>query len=994
MNLPLLALLVFCQDPTVDDVCSKIEARTAPIGSLTADLSLKGLQVDEGGVRIAGRVEFARGGHFRRSFHLWAGNEGLLIVDDHFAPNTAAFKALFCANREGAFYLSTKFDPAKSASVDRGMLDMILLMFGLETNLIDVSLWPRSVLACGKEPRAGRRKEKDRDYVTLTVSRTLSGFGPELQAVRLTWLFDAATYRVEKLEMENFGQVVLVECSRYEKVNGVELPAQIRMNQRMGFGEGVSEIAISNFRTEKTAPASWVDDPLLPTATDASTDDLKAQLAKDPTNPTLALAYANAVWPQVMMERKGTPDEIVAALEKAAPNGADSAAFQTALYCAYLGKKDLDGCDRVAKHLAEKKMVCPEVASLRAMQLLIDGKHGELLATVDQLGTESLYADLAAVLRLAAQAAQAADGAELAKTIQAACEGRDVARRIELLFAVEPPPSKRGRGASGVLAGKSPEFQQKLLDSGTPEATLLVARAHARNGKPKEAAELYAKLADRADWIAALEVEIQAFCATAKAEAAPILEKMFDRLTDVELLLSVAEANLDKKDEAKFERAIRRALELLPKHRKSYRDPDAVTPLLKKMLDGGQKDLAKQLLVAYADRMNASSFLYAEENIVSRVLSDDNEAKYDFLRAAGVSSYAMERVGLNAAQTFEILKKRIDGDARAEADAEALASFVTDASLRQDSKLEEITAYLEKAAGHWPTRADTRERLADAHALAGQWAKAAPGYRESLKLEKDRPKSSAMDYAVSVRPPKRIDDPDEDPQPRFDVFLPTIVKLTHALVQTQQKDAAVQAVEQFLKDFPQADRMAQAAQAYEVLDLPEPLLALKKKIFLARHKEVTPKQPWQAGAAAEAAMDYTRLCLRLKKFEEAYVASEMAVELAKTTPGGDSVKAAEALRAEALKSFPDEEAIRAFAGGAFEAVTDETKKQVEELLGELEADEPFARQEAEEKLREFGPKIAPLLIAAMKDRTGETLTRLQALVLGHARRWLREKFLK
>lgn len=983
----LLALLFAIQDPTPEEVFTKLEARTSAIGQLAADVTMDGSDFDDVNLRIACRLEYVRGGHLRRTFHLWAGSEGMLMSDDFFSPKIYATRAVFAANREGAFFATSKTDPAKPAPLSRGVIDAILTMFGLEFNLVDVALYPRMIQAFGTDVQAALRKDK----ITLSVTRSVSNFGMSEEKARFVWVFDAATYRIEKLEIDT-GRVVSIDVTAYEKVNGVELPSRVK-RPGTGFRGGDSELIVSGFRSVKTSPPAWVSDPAIPFATNESADDLRAKLAKDPKDPAAALAYVQSVWAGIIKERSGGA-EFVPALEAAAERGADSSLFQTALYCAYLLKKNDDGCAAVAKRIAEKKWLCPEVAVLRATQLLTEGKHEDLLEILDALGTETIFADLGVVLGLAARAALATDGGEFAKTIQSACEGLEISRRIELFFAVESAPSKRGRGAWGVLAGKPAEFLQKLVESGHPESLLLAARANARNGKAKEAAELYAKLTDRKEWLPAIQPELQAFCVVAKAEAAPILEKIYDQLTDVELLLLVAEMHLDRKDDAKAEQAIRRALEMFPKRQRTYRDSEVVVPVLKKLLDQGKKDLAKELLLAAADRMNASNYLYGEDNIVDRVLGDDHEKKYDFLRAAGVSSYSLERVRLTPAQTFEIAKKRMDSDARVEEDATVLCAFVVDGSLRQEAKSEDLVAALEKAVKYWPDRMDLRERLGDLHLLDSRWAQAISHYREALRLEKEnKPKVGSADYEdVVVRPPRRIEPDDGGGKQDFDPWRPLLVKLTHALMKSDDRPGAIQTVEDYLKDFP--DRLEVAAEAFEALELAEPLLALKKKILLRRAKSVTPKEPWNAESVAMVAIEFARLSLQHKHLEDAYVASEMAVEYAKMSPDGDSVKNAESLRAEVLKAYSDEDVIRAFASGPFDPIPDETKKEVEGLLAQLEAEEPFERQEAEEKLRGMGAKIAPLLIAAMKDQTGETLTRLQTMVLGHARKALREKFMK
>ncbi len=1007
---PALVAFLCCvqEEIPVEELFSKIEARIAPIEALTADVSIRAEEMNDQGVVVMGRMEFARGKSFRRSLCLWAAGQGMLIHDEFFSPNLAGVKSLFSAKEMGAFYFAAKIDPGKPVMPNLGMMDTFFLMFGSGWNLTDVALYPRQIGIFGSLVKASRRKEGDREYVALSVQRQSTDlFGGARQPITMTWLFDAATYRLEKMEVEVKGKKSAAECAAYVTVSGVEIPQRVVLKAGFGFaGDDGVEIAVTNLRTSKEAPAlpAWLSDSAVPYATIESADEIRARLKKDPKNAGLALSLSGALMP-MMMDRGGMNSavgEACEALQRARESALDSAAVAGALYCAYLGKQDADSAEKLAASLVEKKTVCPDVHVVRAMNQLAEGKYPEFAASVERLGSEGVYGALAAPLRLLGRAATAPDAPALAAILEESCRGKSAPERIELLGAIEPPASRRGRGATGALGGKTPAFLEALAAVGKPEAVLLAARAYSRSGEFKKAADLYLRLAGEAEFRPHLQSEFQGFCSVAKGDAAKLIEAIFEEMTDVPALAVCADAWLEGKEEAKFDRAVKRILQVLTEEKKSkksrrssWRDPEPMKALLKKLAAAERIAVARDLLVAYADKNNASSFLYDNDKFLEKILGTDDDLKYDFAKKAAQNSYMLQRLSLTPAAALAILRKRMESDQRDESDVEMAATFVGDDQLRKEANVEELIAFLEKGAQGYPDRPEFHERLGDAYVFGKQYSKAVASYTETLRRKREALDESSRDRVYSVSSSTPVVEPGRQEDP-FKPSNPVVFKLAYAQVKNQQRDAAVKAVEQFVKDFTDETSMEGAAQAYELLELPDRILPLRKKIFLAQWKRLDLRRdPWSSRQVLDIAVRLGRLYLGAKRLEEAYAASELALELSKSVKDQPQlIQEAEELRAEIVKEFGEEDLIKGFCAGAFPEAEEKTRLKVGGLVERLDEESPFDRQEAEDKLRAMGADITPLLTKALEGRQGESATRIRAMLLDYAKRALREKFLK
>ncbi len=998
----LCALAALQSDPTVEEVIRKIEEKTAAVRHLTADIELDTGSSDELALSIGGRMEFSRTNGLRRLWCLWARSEGMLLLDQYLGTQSTYVKGLFAGSREGSLFMTCRMDKVPMAHL--GFVHSILLFFGLDTVMADMALYPRAIERWSSSPpRAFRRTEDGRERLVLQATTTLSTFTS--MTMTYSWFFDATTGRLERLEVETEGKTIPVRPQSYVKIQGVEIPERVEFQgfAESPFGRGLV-LTLRNVSTagEPKSP-EWISDAALPAWPTEKTQELRDRLKRDPGNATVALQLTCAALAEDLPDKAGFKEmnvEICGALEKAVQAGNPSPLLLTALYCAYATKEDSAAAEKIAQTVLEKKLPCPETLALRSCRLLKDRKYKELAECAALLEKEGTYRMLSGPLLFSSRVAEAADAKAVLAVLAETLSPLSIPARLRLLAEIEPPPARHGKGGEGLLASRPADFLAALEASGKPEALLLVARVTHRAGRTKEATGFYAKLAANAEYRPHLLREFQMFCTAAKGDALPLLELVVDDLNEPQVLLSAADAWFEEKNPERYERVVKRALEILKKEKESgsrskhqYRDPQALKPLLKKLVDASRLAEARELLLAFADRMNASSFLYDEGNTLTKILPDD-DSKYEFVRMAGLQSYSLQKLALTPATVFAIIQKRLAVDSPDEVDVEALGAFVTDFQLRQAVKIEVVVTLLERAVTAHPKRAEFHERLGDARLLDSKFGAAAASYRETLRLDKESKREDrnfggrAVSATHSVK--KEGTGPVEKP---FDPSQPLIAKLARALLKDNKRDEALAAVEQYLKDFDEKG-WEPACEAYEFLDQAEPLMALQKKILLSKLAKLN-QRSWEARNALDIAVKLGRLYLKHRRYEEAYAVSEHAVELAKSNQNDPQLlKSAEELRTEAVKNFGEDDLVARFLKGTFPAPSEETKKRVAERVAQLEDEAVVSRQEAEEALRKFGPEIAPLLAEAMKARSGEAQTRLRAILLDYARKDLRDRFLK
>lgn len=992
--LGLLSLSAFAQDDLkVDDVLAKLEARMDPVDALTAQIAYR-LQTDgsDPGARLAGTVEYVKGKSFRRSYGVWTPSEGMLLSEDFYGPDIAAFRCLFSGVREGSMFVAAKTDPNQPTEFDRGFLEFVAILLGTDWMLSDVALYPRRLKLLSADLKAGKRKDGDKEYVTLTARRSIELGSGMSQKVTLTWLFDATSYRMEKLEMDFMGQKVQAVCEKFVAVKGVEIPQLVSYDAGWLGRGGKSMIELRGIKTEAAGQRpAWVNDPALPLATKDTADAIREKLKKDPENAALAMSLSNSLVGDLsMMDRGNLKDvakEIAQALEKVAARS-DSAVVATALYCWYLSQGETEAAEK----LAEKSTV-PDVHCLRANMLLAEKKYKEALEAAEKLGRGSEYEHFVAATRFLCRVAQAKDAKDIVALIDEECKGKDPSEKMDLLGSIEPPVAQFQRRQGLLTEAVAAEFAA----SDKPELQLLAARSFVRQSKNKDAAELYAKIAADRAYRSLLGAELQAFCTAAKGDAARVLEMMFDELNDVELLLTVAESYFDKKDEEKCKQAIQRTIAVLAEEQKAegrrgfrWHNAEKVKPLLKKLVEADKAADAKELLVAFVDKNNASQFLYGDDDLLKKVLGDDKEAAYGFAKAATVSSYNLKQIGLTSAEAFGFARKRLDSNKHDEDDVNVFVQFVVDSELRKEAKLEEILTYLELGAKAYPKRHEFRERLGDAYYFNTQYGKAVAAYTDALKGQKERPESEDP-FGIRMRE-ARIMRMHMHEEESFETSLPVIVKLVLAHLQGKNRDAAVAAVEKYLKDFDTEEGMNAAAEAYAKLEMTDRVLALKKKLFL---KQARAKPNVLGSSGVETGMELARLYLKEKKHEEAYAVGQMTLELAKKNQRDqDGLKQVEELRDEIAKVYNEEDMLTEFCQGKFGPLTADTERTAKDLIGQLDSDDPAAREEASRKLRGLGPNVTPLLREALKDKDPEPAKRLRQILLEFAAKAIRDRFEK
>ncbi len=236
----------------LEEAFAKIEERPAPLETVTADVDIRGGDL-EAGDRVVGRIECARGVSSRRWFGILSSSGAGFLQEDFAGPETFVFQTTH-ASSEDAFHIAARMAPSSILPMDRGPMGSKLARYGIECSLLDVALHPRRLRFLGGEVRAAKRKDGNCEFTALSVRwRDLD--------YTMTWLFDANTGRLEKEETRSRGRTVVAECLTFAKVGGVELPERVRIKRSRSDREDI-EIAWTNFQTtEKRLPApAWVSD--------------------------------------------------------------------------------------------------------------------------------------------------------------------------------------------------------------------------------------------------------------------------------------------------------------------------------------------------------------------------------------------------------------------------------------------------------------------------------------------------------------------------------------------------------------------------------------------------------------------------------------------------------------------------------------------------------------------------------------------------------------
>jgi tetratricopeptide (TPR) repeat protein len=301
---------------------------------------------------------------------------------------------------------------------------------------------------------------------------------------------------------------------------------------------------------------------------------------------------------------------------------------------------------------------------------------------------------------------------------------------------------------------------------------------------------------------------------------------------------------------------------------------------------------------------------------------------------------------------------------------------------------------LERAVRFHPKLSDVSESLGDLHALEGRFDRAAAAYQDSLKTRKGAPpaSSNAMKAiavaSVAVRRPSGDAKPPAPGSPgwTFSPEAPFLIKLTYALLKQNDRDGAVRAVEQQLKEATDDDSITEAVEALDMVGLSERGLDVRRRQFLKRLK-TTAMFPHLKEQLLAAGLDLGQRYLAASRFEEAYA---ITLYLSPDAQNKDSVKQFEELRAKAHAGFGEEALLRATAGG--EVLPAEKAGAAKALIGKLDDDSPLERESAAAKLLEMGAPILPLVVEAVKGAGPEAAAQLKAILSEISGRELKKRF--
>ncbi len=99
-------------------------------------------------------------------------------------------------------------------------------------------------------------------------------------------------------------------------------------------------------------------------------------------------------------------------------------------------------------------------------------------------------------------------------------------------------------------------------------------------------------------------------------------------------------------------------------------------------------------------------------------------------------------------------------------------------------------------------------------------------------------------------------------------------------------------------------------------------------------------------------------------------------------------------RAEIRGKLTSDLLIREFLKMEFAPLSASQKVKIDELIEQMDADQIDLRDEAFNQLGKMGKEISPYLAGELEGQSAEVAGRLREILVGHARKALREQFLK
>ncbi len=610
-------LPLFAQEEIpIEKVFQKLESRLAPIGSVSAQVRVEADKEPFTKMDAASWIHCQPGKMYRKELVFWDFNGVLLFEEMIAVPGEIASRNTMISDSGGSFAVAVKGTPEEFVRHRNGVADLYFtLRVGGFAALWEVALWPRILLSRCSDLSAKRKKG------SIVISGSMLGR-------QLRWHFKEPGYRIEKLVVTRENKSINVLAREYIEIGGVPIPSRIELRKPDKNGEMKSTFPLSLHRVVSPArPAlpNWFEDPALPAPTSASLEELEKKLKQDPANGKLVMALANRL--ELGARRIDNRLPKLSDYRKAALKANPESRLLS--LADFLGNQSEDGVlsrEGMEKVVREGTFAFDALAAggTLAFEGMEFGKARALLAQIPDRGVAAVYRER----NLFPSEASAIESAgEFMKRLGSILEALPFERKWAYLWR-----------CVGSLKSKSLEFLRELADSGDRDFVLLAARTMVRQEWLADACNLYLLLVDDREYAPHLESELRSFCRRYFGAARPLVEKIADRILDVEVLLYATAMAFGEKREAPYIRLKKRLLHCLSLQNKNYhlleiRWTVHLVPFLEGLLKAKRFGDAREILLAYSIGPTGFNLLYGKESdLLRRILADSPEEKVLFLK--------------------------------------------------------------------------------------------------------------------------------------------------------------------------------------------------------------------------------------------------------------------------------------------------------------------------------------------------------------------------
>jgi tetratricopeptide (TPR) repeat protein len=503
-----------------EEILSRLEARLDGLDGVTADIvsgtATRELTDTDSEVFISGRISWSRGRNYQKRASIWVPNSKeleLILLENVHLPDRDAYKAVVWLKHGSSGFIAFQDDRKRPEIFQQRLFGMIPLAFSLLVTAPDIGLHPRALLGMGAELEAVRIRREARTYIALKTKRLFHLFGTKTW--HLTWLFDAASLRFERLEVaeEDSGRLKtqgVVECRAHERVGSAEIGRRFALTSLMHEPESKkasAELVLGRFNTRPEGGAlelpAWATDRALPQAPTESVGELRVRLRSGTASAADGVSLLTADTLDLPMRMEAGDVAALRGLLEASP---DSPLLNSAAYAASTARalgQELDPAlpGTLIRGILERKVPSPDACALHVLMSLATGNPEGALKTLDAAGLDSFDPNFARDSRFRARSALLKSPEEAIALVAKECAGKSAQEKHRWL-------DRMARRKEGFLAGRTDSFLAAFEKSGVPELEIAAARAWMDRPQYERAAKLYGRASRNAESRVLLEPEI------------------------------------------------------------------------------------------------------------------------------------------------------------------------------------------------------------------------------------------------------------------------------------------------------------------------------------------------------------------------------------------------------------------------------------------------------------------------------------------------------